>query len=159
MLTGLFNSVTMPVSRLCGPAKERDNSHRKGGNRKRSEQSTYANKNCQIQCFRLLFAASLETMFSIAICRQSGDKLQSKSLLLANFDLRSSIVLTFPIVLLSNRSSANALSSSLVRAFTFRMCYFSSSFLTKTVSQNRFAKFYSQIFCENNSQTNLTTLL
>ena len=36
-------------------------------------------------------------MFSIAICRQSGDKWQSKTLFLASFDLRSSIVLTFSI--------------------------------------------------------------
>ena len=40
---------------------------------------------------------SLDTVFSIAICRQLGDKLQSKTPLLAIFDLRSSIVLTFPI--------------------------------------------------------------
>ena len=35
---------------------------------------------------------SLETVFSIAICRQSGDKWQSKSLFLMIFDLRSWIV-------------------------------------------------------------------
>ena len=40
---------------------------------------------------------STETVFSIAICRQSGDKWQSKTLLLTIFDLRSSIVLTFSI--------------------------------------------------------------
>ena len=34
---------------------------------------------------------------SIAICRQSVDKWQSKTLFLMNFDLRSSIVLTFSI--------------------------------------------------------------
>ena len=34
----------------------------------------------------------LETEFSIAICRQSGDKWQSKALFLAIFDLCSSIV-------------------------------------------------------------------
>ena len=34
-------------------------------------------------------------MFSIAICRQLGDKCQSKTLLLTIFDLRSSKVLTF----------------------------------------------------------------
>ena len=36
-------------------------------------------------------------MFSIALCRQSGDKWQSKTLFLTIFDLRSSIVLTFSI--------------------------------------------------------------
>ena len=40
---------------------------------------------------------SIETVFSIAICHQSGDKWQSKTLLLMIFYLRSSIVLTFPI--------------------------------------------------------------
>ena len=34
---------------------------------------------------------SLETEFSIAICRPTGDKWQSKTLFLANFDPRSSI--------------------------------------------------------------------
>ena len=33
--------------------------------------------------------------FSIAICRQCGDKWQSKTLFLTIFDLRSSIVLAF----------------------------------------------------------------
>ena len=40
---------------------------------------------------------SLETAFSIVICRQSGDKWQSKTLFLTNFDLRSSISFTFSI--------------------------------------------------------------
>ena len=40
---------------------------------------------------------SLETMFLIVICRQSGDKWQSKTLLLTIFDLHSSIVLMFLI--------------------------------------------------------------
>ena len=40
---------------------------------------------------------SLRTVFLIAICRQSGDKRQSKSLFLTIFDLRSSIVSTFSI--------------------------------------------------------------
>ena len=35
---------------------------------------------------------SLETLFWIAICRQSGDKWQSKTRFLTIFDLRSSIV-------------------------------------------------------------------
>ena len=41
---------------------------------------------------------SKETVFSIAICRQSRDKWHSKTLVLSIFDLRSSIVLTFSIV-------------------------------------------------------------
>ena len=56
-----------------------------GGNRKCFLQSTNADKK------------SLETIFSIAICRQLGDKWQSKTLFLTIFDLRSSIVLTFSI--------------------------------------------------------------
>ena len=60
-------------------------SHRVGGNRKRSLQSTNVDHK------------SLETMFSIAICRQSDDKWQSKTLFLSIFDLRSSMVLTFSI--------------------------------------------------------------
>ena len=40
---------------------------------------------------------SLETVFWIAICRQLGDKWQSKTMFLTIFDLRSSIVLTFLI--------------------------------------------------------------
>ena len=40
----------------------------------------------------------LEAVFSIAICRQSGDKWQSKTMFLTTiFDLRSAIVLTFSI--------------------------------------------------------------
>ena len=54
--------------------------HRIGGSRKRSLQSTNNDQK------------SLETVFSIAICRQSGDKWQSKTLF-----LRSSIVFTFLI--------------------------------------------------------------
>ena len=38
---------------------------------------------------------SLETVFSIAICRQSGDNWQSKTLVSNEFYQRSSIVLTF----------------------------------------------------------------
>ena len=60
-------------------------SYRTGGNRKRSEQSINADH------------ISLETLFSIVICRQSGDKRQSKALFLAILDLHSSIVLTFSI--------------------------------------------------------------
>ena len=40
---------------------------------------------------------TLETVFSIAICRQSGDKWQSKSVFLTIFDLHSSIVSMFSI--------------------------------------------------------------
>ena len=40
---------------------------------------------------------SLETVFSIVICRQSGDKLQSKTLFITIFDLRLSIILSFSI--------------------------------------------------------------
>ena len=40
---------------------------------------------------------SLETVFSIAICRQSGDKWQWETLFLTIFDLRSSIVVKFLI--------------------------------------------------------------
>ena len=38
---------------------------------------------------------SIKTVFSIAICCQSGNKWQSKTLFLAIFDLCSSIVLMF----------------------------------------------------------------
>ena len=40
---------------------------------------------------------SLETVFSIAICRQLGDKRQSKTLFLTILDLRSSKALKFSI--------------------------------------------------------------
>ena len=60
-------------------------SHRVGRYRKRYRQSTNADQK------------SIETMFSIAICRQCGDKWQSKALFLLFFDLRSSIVLAFSI--------------------------------------------------------------
>ena len=57
--------------------------YRTGGNRIRSEQSMNADHK------------SLETVFSIANCRQSGDKRQWKTLFRTILDLRSSIVLTF----------------------------------------------------------------
>ena len=60
-------------------------SHQVGGNRKRYQQSTNADQK------------SIEIVFSIAICRQWGDKWQSKTLFLLNFYLRSSIVLAFSI--------------------------------------------------------------
>ena len=60
-------------------------SHRIGGNHKHSEQSMNADQK------------SLETVFSIAICCQSGDKQQSKTMFLTTFDLCLSIVLTFSI--------------------------------------------------------------
>ena len=59
--------------------------YRTSSNRKRSEQSMNAAHK------------SLETVFLIAICRQSGDKGQSTTLFLIILDLRSSIVLTFSI--------------------------------------------------------------
>ena len=40
---------------------------------------------------------SIETVFSIVICRRSGDKWKSRTLFLAIFDLCSSIVVTFSI--------------------------------------------------------------
>ena len=40
---------------------------------------------------------SLETVFTNVICRQAGDKFQSKFLFLTIFDLRSSMVFTFSI--------------------------------------------------------------
>ena len=55
-------------------------SHRVGGNRKRQ----YILMNVD--------QTSLETDFWIAICRPTGDKWQSKTLFLANFDPHSSIV-------------------------------------------------------------------
>ena len=60
-------------------------SHRVGGNRKRNQQSTKADQK------------SIEAVFSIAICRQEGDKWQSKMLFLSIFDLLSSIELAFSI--------------------------------------------------------------
>ena len=59
--------------------------YRTGTNRKCSEQSMNEDHK------------SLETVFSIAICRQSGDKRQSTLLFLMILDLRSSMVLTFSI--------------------------------------------------------------
>ena len=65
--------------------------HRIGDNRKCSLQSTNADQK------------SLETVFSIAICRPSGDKWQSKTLFILIFDLRSSLLLfsiaTYPVCL------------------------------------------------------------
>ena len=60
-------------------------SHRVGGNQKRYQQSTNIDKK------------SIETVFSIAIRRQCGDKWQSKTLFITIFDLHSSIVLVFSI--------------------------------------------------------------
>ena len=61
-------------------------SHWIGSNRKNSLQST--NRDQKL----------LETVFSMAICHQLGDKWQSKTMFLRIFDLSSSIVLTFSIV-------------------------------------------------------------
>ena len=60
-------------------------SHRVGGNRKRHQQSMNVDQK------------SIETVFLIAICRQCGDKWQSKTLFLTIFYLCSSIVLAFSI--------------------------------------------------------------
>ena len=59
--------------------------HRVGGNPKRYQQSTNADQKLT------------ETVFSIPICCQCGDKWQSQTLFLLIFDLRSSIVLAFSI--------------------------------------------------------------
>ena len=59
--------------------------HRVGGNQKHYLQLTNADQK------------STETVFSIAICRQCGDKWQSKTLFLTIFDLRLLIVLAFLI--------------------------------------------------------------
>ena len=61
------------------------NSHQVGGNQKRYQQSRNANQK------------SIETVFSIAICRQWGDKWQSKTLFILIFYLPSSIVLVLSI--------------------------------------------------------------
>ena len=60
-------------------------SHRIEGNGKRCQQSTNADQQL------------IETVFSIVICRQWGDKWQSKTLFLLIFNLGSSIVLAFLI--------------------------------------------------------------
>ena len=75
-----INNQTISITIKYSPL-----SYRTGGNRKRSEQSMNA------------VHKSLKFVFSIAICRQSGDKRQSKTLFLTILDLRSSIVLTFSI--------------------------------------------------------------
>ena len=59
-------------------------SHRIGGNRKRSLQSTSTDQKSLTVC-------------SIVICRQSDDKWQPKTLFVTIFDLRSTIVFTFSI--------------------------------------------------------------
>ena len=59
--------------------------HRVGSNQKHYKQLTNADQK------------SIEAVFSIAICRQCGDKWQSKTLFLTIFDLRSSIVFAFSI--------------------------------------------------------------
>ena len=59
--------------------------HWVGGNQKRYQQSTNGEQK------------SIETVFLIAICRQCGDKWQSKTLFLTIFYLPSSIVLALSI--------------------------------------------------------------
>ena len=60
-------------------------SHRVGGNRKRSKQSTNADQK------------SIETVFSIVICRLLGDKMAIENSVSNDFYLRSSIVFAFSI--------------------------------------------------------------
>ena len=77
------NDQTISISIKYSPL-----SYQTGGNRKCSQQSMNVDH-------RLL-----ETVFSIAIFRQSGDKRQAKALFLAILDPRSSIYLTFSIAAL-----------------------------------------------------------
>ena len=70
------NDQTISITKIYAPL-----SYQTGGNRKHSEESMNA------------VHKLLETVFSIVICRQSGDKRQSKTLFLAILDLSSSIVL------------------------------------------------------------------
>ena len=81
----VFARYATLVPRLSITIKYAPLSYRTGGNRKRSEQWMKA------------VHKLLETVFSIAICRQSDDKRQPKTLFLTILDLRSSIVLTFSI--------------------------------------------------------------
>ena len=73
------------MTKLFSSHKMRFLAYRTGGNRIRSEQSMNADH------------TSLETVFSIANCPQSGDKLQLKTLFRTILDLRLSIALTFSI--------------------------------------------------------------
>ena len=70
---------------MCGIQSQTPLTHWVGVNRKLSKQSTNTDQQ------------SLETEFLIVICRQSGNKLQSKTLFLTILDLCSSILLTFSI--------------------------------------------------------------
>ena len=56
-------------------------SHRIGGNRKRTDfrRTERISGNRKRKLYRRTDKKSLETVFSIAICRQSGDKWQSKT--------------------------------------------------------------------------------
>ena len=69
------------------PAPKADalSTHRVGGNQKHYQLSTNAGQK------------SIETVFSIAICRQCGVKWQSKTMFLTIFDLCPSIVLAVSI--------------------------------------------------------------
>ena len=69
--------------------------HRVGGNRKRNQQSTNTDQKSIETVFSIAICRqkAIETVFSIAICRQWGDKWQLKTLFLSLFDLPSSIVL------------------------------------------------------------------
>ena len=74
----------------CGAIHQEDEvawacTHRVGGNQKRYQQSTNTDQK------------SIGKVFSIAICRQCGEKWQSKTLFLTIFNLHSSILLAFSI--------------------------------------------------------------
>ena len=77
--------MSLELATLRSKALHYTHTGKVSGNQKHSEPTTNADKK------------SIETLFSIAIYRQSGDKWQSKTLFLTFFDLRSSIVLTFSI--------------------------------------------------------------
>ena len=81
-------------------------------------------------------------MFSIAICRLSGDKWQSKTLFLTSFDLRSSIVLTFSITAYSVWKfwgNVKYVFSPIVYTNITEECYFSQMYIA-------FDRFHSAIY-------------
>ena len=83
LLLSLLSILVTPMTQFISPCTP--DTHRVGSNRKRHQQSTNAAQK------------SIKTVFSIAICRQYGEKWQSKTLFLTIFDLRSSIVLAISI--------------------------------------------------------------
>ena len=78
-------TAQFPELLRCSHTQRKDatEAHRVGGNRKRYQKSTCVDKK------------SIETLFSIAICRQWGYKWQSKTLILLIFDLRSRLYWRF----------------------------------------------------------------